>query len=64
MAREKQGFRDNLELLKQLYPNKLMFSIQETMQATGLSYKMVKKNFTFNENKFISICDLARQMSS
>lgn len=63
MGRERESFRDNLELLQKLYPDKLMFSIQETMEATGLTYKVVKKNFKFNENKRISICDLARQMS-
>ncbi len=63
MASERKSYRENLELLRSLYPEKLMFSISETMKATGLTYKVVKKNFIFNDHKLISICDLARQMS-
>lgn len=63
MARERKSYRENLELLRSLYPDKLMFTISETMKATGLSYKVVKKNFTFNDYKLISVCDLANQMS-
>ena len=35
MAREKEGYRDNLELLNARFPNHDMLSVDEVMQVTG-----------------------------
>jgi hypothetical protein len=37
MAREKDGYRENLELLNERFPDKLMLSIKEAMQVMGYS---------------------------
>lgn len=35
MAREKEGYRDNLEILNVRYPDHDMLSMEEVMQVTG-----------------------------
>lgn len=35
MAREKEGYRDNLELLNEMFPGKAMLSTGDVMQLTG-----------------------------
>lgn len=35
MAREKDGYRENLELLNERFPDKLMLSVREAMQVMG-----------------------------
>lgn len=35
MAREKDGYRDNLELLNARFPDHDMLSMEEVMQVTG-----------------------------
>ena len=35
MSREKDGYRDNLELLNLRFPHHDMLTVEETMQVTG-----------------------------
>jgi hypothetical protein len=35
MAREKEGYRDNLELLNTMFPDKGMLTFKDVMQLTG-----------------------------
>ena len=45
MAREKDGYRENLELLNIRYPQSDMLDLEEVMQVTGLkSRNTVKKH--------------------
>lgn len=37
MAREKEGFRDNIEQLNRLFPEHEMLSIQEVMQVLNVT---------------------------
>jgi hypothetical protein len=62
MAREKEGYRDNLERIKEVFTDKEMLSISDVVRFTGMCYRSVMKRFTF-KNKYISVADLARQMS-
>ena len=63
MAREKPGFRDNLELLNIRYPDHDMLSMQEVMQVTGFSLNTVKKHLgQLFINKRLSKAALARYM--
>ena len=63
MAREKPGFRDNLELLNIRYPDHDMRSMQEVMQGTGFSINTVKKHLgELFVNKRFSKAALARYM--
>ena len=43
MAREKPGYRDNLEILNNRFPDHDMLTMQEVMQVTGFSINVVKK---------------------
>lgn len=63
MPREKESYRDNLELLLEAFPDKKMLSKKEVQRYTGLDYATVCKLFTFNQCNKISVATLARQMS-
>lgn len=63
MPREKDSYRDNLERIKDAYPDKEMLSLKETADFIGLNYRTVKKMFSFNRFNKISVAMLAREMS-
>lgn len=63
MPREREAYRDNIEIIREKFPDKAMFRPGEVCEVVGFkSIKTVKKLFTF-QNGYISIADLARQMS-
>ena len=63
MAREKEGYRDTIELLNARFPEKDMLNIAEVMEFTGMSRNTVKKNIRFNTTMGkITKADLARQV--
>ena len=64
MAREKEGYRDNLELLNTRYPDHDMLSIEEIMQVTGVASRTtIAKYFGDNLiNRRVSKVFLARYM--
>ena len=64
MGREKEGYRENLEILNTRYPDHDMLSIEELMQVTGYTSKnTVRKYFgKMLVNKKISKATLARYM--
>lgn len=63
MPREKLSYRDNIERIKEYFPNKELLKIKEVAAFTGLHVDTVKKIFTFNEHRLISVATLAREMS-
>lgn len=64
MSREKEGYRENLEILNNRYPDHDMLTIEELMQVTGYkSINTVRKYFgKILVNKRISKAALARWM--
>ena len=63
MAREKDGFRDCMEMLNERFPDKDLLNIEETMRFTGMSRNTVKKKIRFNPvTKRVAKTDLARQV--
>ena len=64
MAREKDGYRDNLEILNIRYPDHDMLTIEEVMQVTGIRTKdTVRKHLgQFYVNRRISKVYLAKYM--
>ena len=64
MAREKEGYRENLEILNNRYPDHDMLTVEELMQVTGYkSINSVRKYFgKMMVNKRISKAALARWM--
>ena len=64
MAREKECYRENLEILNNRYPDHDMLTMEELMQVTGYkSINTVRKHFgKILVNKRISKAALARWM--
>jgi hypothetical protein len=64
MAREKDGYRDNLAILNERYPEHDMLTIEQVMQVTGhKSRATVRKHFgSMLVNKRLSKAALARYM--
>jgi hypothetical protein len=62
MPREKAGYRDNLEFLNGFFPDKNMLSRADIIEFTGLSRKVIDKNFPFS-GRYISKPDFARMIS-
>ena len=64
MAREKEGFRDNLALLNERFPDKDMLTLREVAAFVGWDVATVKRHIRFNETtRKVSKADLARQVS-
>ena len=64
MAREPEAMRDNMAAIREMFPDRLMFRIKDVGKIMGTSkYETIVKRFTF-KNGYISIGDLARQMSN
>ena len=63
MPREKESYRDNIERIKEMYPNKELLTTNDVSRFTGLYKATVKKKFEFAKNGYISVASLARQMS-
>lgn len=64
MGREREGYRENLELLEQRYPGRMLLTIEEVMEVTGYaSRKTIKKHLgKFFVNGRISKVHLARYL--
>lgn len=62
MPREKPAYRDNLERIKERFPDKELLSVSDVCEFCGKNYRTVKKLFEF-KNNFISVAKLAREMS-
>jgi hypothetical protein len=64
MAREKECYRENLEILNIRYPDHDMLTIDEVMQVTGIRTKDTVRKYLgqFYVNRRISKAVLARYM--
>lgn len=64
MAREKDGYRENLELINTRFPDSDMLSLEQAMQITGYTdRRTVQKHLgKYFVNKRISKVYLARYM--
>jgi len=64
MPREKEGFRENLALLNERFPDRDMLRVVDVMAFTGMSRNTVVKKIRFNAaTSRVSKADLARQIS-
>ena len=62
MAREKEGYRDNLERINEAFDHELL-TVSEVASFCGISYASARRWFSFHPlTKRISKADLARQM--
>lgn len=64
MGREKEGFRENLELLNNRFPSHDMLSMEEVMTVTGYTDRRSLKKYLgqYFANKRISKVFVARYM--
>ena len=60
--REKAGYRDNLERIKDRFPDKELLSKKDVAEFCGIRYETVVKMFPF-KNNYISCATLARELS-
>jgi hypothetical protein len=62
MSREKEAYRDNLELLLESFPNKKILCCSDIAKWAGRDIKTIKKLY-FQEKQYITVAELARRMS-
>ena len=63
MPRENEAYRDNLERIKDRFPNQELLSIKNVRDFTGIkNFYTVKKIFPF-QHSYISAATLARCLS-
>lgn len=62
MALEKPSYRDNLERIKAVYPDKEILATHEVAKFCGVDSRTVKKLFEM-KNNYISVAKLARELS-
>ena len=63
MSRENEAYRDNLELIMEMFPDKKVLTIKDVVRSTGRDYRTVRKHFPFIEGMGISVATLARLLS-
>lgn len=70
MAREKESYRDNLERLDKMFPDKDLLTPNDVVAFTGVCRQTVIKLFDFNsklvgkrKDHYISKAKLARELS-
>lgn len=64
MGCEKAGFRDNMERINAIVPDRECLKKSDVKRVTGWDYKTMAKRLTFNKFGEISKADLARQISA
>jgi hypothetical protein len=64
MGREKEGYRETLELLEQRYPGRVLLTIEEVMEVTGYTSRTTVRKYLgkFFVNNRISKVHLARYL--
>ena len=62
MPREKESYRDNLELLLEAFPNQKLLSPTDVSRWAGKDRRSMKKLY-FGSKPLISIAELARRIS-
>lgn len=64
MAREKEGYRDNMELLNLRFPNHDLLTFEEVMQVTGYADRRSIRKYFGSQivNNRLSKVHLARYM--
>ena len=65
MSREKDGYRENLRVLNELYPHQEMLNVSEVAAFIGCSRQAAARNIRFNPaTRRVTKTDLARQITA
>ena len=62
MPKEKELFRDNLQILNEVFPDKFLLTSTDVEKFTGLERHTIKKKFNF-DGRYITKTQLARDLS-
>jgi hypothetical protein len=63
MPREKPGYRDTLELLKELYPGQIMIPVKEAGKVLGGKCENTVRKYVTVTNGMVRLVELAHKMS-
>lgn len=69
MPREKEAYRDNLEILRDMFPGRITISIPEAAKAIGMKPENYRADRSWpriakGKQEVVSLGDLARRVSS
>ena len=62
MPKEKELFRDNLQILNERFPDKFLLTSTDVVEFTGLERHTIKKKFKF-DGRYITKTQFARDLS-
>lgn len=62
MPREKQGYRDTIAALNEMFPDKGMLTKQDVARFMGRSIRTVQRHIKFNQYGLLTKADFARQV--
>ena len=63
MVREREGYRDNYEMLLEMFPNKIILTRQEVAKAFEIDPRTAAKRSRIGADNSIRIASLARLLS-
>ena len=63
MPREKEAYRDNLEMLMQVFPGRLKVKATELSRYFGQDVRTIKRHYPISDDGTISLATLARCLS-
>lgn len=63
MAREREGYRENYEMLLEMFPNKIILTRQEVAKAFDIDPRTAARRYQIGADNSISIASLARLLS-
>ena len=63
MAKEKEAYRDNIALLREMFPGRVQLGKVEAAQLLHVDTRAINKYVKTNEFGKVSISDLARAIS-
>lgn len=61
--REKEGYRENYEMLLEKFGGKIILNKKEVAKAFGISFPTATRRYPFNKDSTISIATLARYLA-
>ena len=62
MPREKEDYRNNLELLLEAFPDRKLLSISDVAKWAGRDRRVIKKLY-FKDKPFVTVAELASRLS-
>ena len=62
MPREKPAYRDNVERIKEMFPDKELLKPGDVAKFAGCSVRTVRRRFDLSKG-YISVASLAREIS-